>query len=177
MRETFSEKRIFLIGLSGSGKSTVGPLLASILDFTFCDTDSLIENAVGKSIINIFGNSGELIFREHENQAMRKAAQADKVVIACGGGAPTFLANQEILETGKVIWLDITPAEAAQRLSQSVTQEPRPLLGDNPKETLVLLHEQRLNFYLKNDFQIQVDNLTPEKVCEQIANELHRVAS
>ena len=97
MSGTFSENRIFLIGLSGSGKSTVGPLLASILHFTFCDTDSLIENTLGQSIVEIFKDVGEIAFRKHENVAMREAAEKDNVVIACGGGAPTFLANQEIL--------------------------------------------------------------------------------
>jgi len=177
MSGTFSENRIFLIGLSGSGKSTVGPLLASILHFTFCDTDSLIEKTSGQSIVEIFKDVGELTFRKHENIAMREAAEKDNIVIACGGGAPTFLANQEILKTGKVIWLDITPEEAANRLSKSLAEEPRPLLGFDPKSRLESLYTKRVGFYSESDLRIQVDKLTPEQVCGKINTELHRVMS
>lgn len=177
MSGTFSENRIFLIGLSGSGKSTVGPLLASMLSFTFCDTDSLIENTSGQSIAEIFNDVGELTFRKHENLAMREAAEKDNIVIACGGGAPTFLGNQKVLKTGKVIWLDITPAEAAKRLSMSLAKEPRPLLGFDPKSKLESLYTKRLDFYLENDLKIQVDKLTAEQVCEKINTRLHRVLS
>ena len=98
-------------------------------------------------------------------------------IIACGGGAPTFLANQEILKKGKVIWLDITPAEAANRLSKSLSEEPRPLLGFDPKSRLESLYTKRLGFYSESDLRIQVDKLTPEQVCGKINTELHRVVS
>ena len=132
---------IFLVGLSGSGKSTVGRLLADRLGWTFADSDTLIEAAAGRTIPDIFSEQGEAAFRELEGRALARATRSSQVVVATGGGAPTHDAGREVLADGFTVWLAVSPTVAAERLAAQPTDEPRPLLAGDPGKRLEALLE------------------------------------
>ena len=159
---------IFLIGLSGSGKSTVGRLVADSLGWQFIDTDALIEEAAGSSIPAIFSEQGEAAFRELEARALARATRSSRVVIATGGGAPTHDAGRQVLADGFTVWLAVSPAVAAERLAAQPTDEPRPLLAGDPRERLEALLDARRDDYARADASIEVDVLGPDQVCEKI---------
>ncbi|MCY3506346.1 MAG: 3-dehydroquinate synthase [Chloroflexi bacterium] len=160
--------QIFLVGLSGSGKSTVGRLLADRLGWSFVDSDTLIEKTAGRSIPAIFSEEGEAAFRKLEGRALARATRSSEVVVATGGGAPTHDAGRQILADGFTVWLAVSPAIAAERLAAQPTDEPRPLLAGDPRERLESLLESRRDDYARADASIEVDGLTAEQVCDQI---------
>ena len=110
---------VILIGYRGSGKSTVGRLLAEQLGWTFVDTDALIESQAGSTIADVFATEGEAGFRAREGEAIVQITQDIRQVIAVGGGAVTDRRNVERLRgAGKVIWLTAPPEVLWQRISR-----------------------------------------------------------
>ena len=167
---------IFLVGLSGSGKSSVGRLLADRLGWSFVDTDTLIEEGAGRSIPAIFSEQGETEFRQLEGRALARATRSTRVVIATGGGAPTHDAGRRMLADGFTVWLAVSPAVAAERLARQPTDEPRPLLAGDPRERLQALLEARRADYARADASVDVDDLAPAQVCDEVLrlwNEAH----
>ena len=115
-----------LIGMMGSGKSSVGDVLARRLGRTLVDVDVLIEAAAGRSIAQIFADEGEASFRTWERAAIQKASAVPGAVIACGGGAVLDPDNVASLRAaGTVVWLQVSPEVAARRLG---SDEGRPVL-------------------------------------------------
>jgi shikimate kinase len=132
---------LVLIGLSGSGKSTVGRVLSARLDLPLIDTDRLIEELAGKSVAAIFGGEGEDAFRDLEEAAVAEAC-ALPAVVAAGGGAVLRAANREAMRRGNlVVWLDLPPAVLAQRLATHTEEEERPLLRGGIEDRLRTLWE------------------------------------
>lgn len=120
-------KNIVLIGMMGSGKTTVGALLAKRLKKTLVDTDSLIERQTGMTIPEIFEEQGEDSFRSLEAGVAQALSIREDLVIACGGGLPTQeTAMAALAETGTVVWLDREPGEIYDREDMS----GRPLAQD-----------------------------------------------
>lgn len=120
---------VFLIGFSGSGKSTIGSRLARRLGADFCDTDQLIEEAAGKSIDQIFGRDGEAVFRAYESQVIvtLTGRLSKATVIALGGGAFQNRTNRKLIDTaGLVIYLSCSARELYRRLRNCSN---RPLLS------------------------------------------------
>lgn len=115
---TRAAPRVALIGLPGSGKSAVAPLLAARLGVAAADLDAAVERAAGRTAAAIFADEGEAAFREHEARALRAALEDEGgVVIACGGGVTTHGASRALLRgRATVVWLRISPALAARRL-------------------------------------------------------------
>ena len=114
------EKNIVLIGMMGSGKTTVGGLLARRLRRPFLDTDALIEEREGRSIPDIFARDGEEAFRTLELEVSRELSGKSGLVIACGGGLPTRDgAIRALKENGLVFWLDRDPGETYDSLDLS----------------------------------------------------------
>ena len=114
------DKNIVLIGMMGSGKTTVGKLLADGLRRPFVDTDALIEEREGRSIPDIFARDGEEAFRALELELARELSGQSGLVIACGGGLPTRdRAIGALRETGLVFWLDRDPDEIYDSLNVS----------------------------------------------------------
>lgn len=129
-------KNIILIGYMGSGKSTVGKKAARALEYTFLDTDALIEEAEGMAISELFEKKGEAYFREQETETIRRLLQAPKGnIIATGGGLPMREGNAELLKKlGTVVYLKAETKTLMARLSGDTT---RPLLKEGDLRTKI----------------------------------------
>ncbi|MBE0610163.1 MAG: 3-dehydroquinate synthase [Dehalococcoidia bacterium] len=161
--------RIFLVGLSGGGKSTVGRLVARRLGWEFADSDDEIERDARRPIPEIFDREGEAAFREREAEVLRTLATREPIVVATGGGAPTTPESRLALGSGFVVWLAVSPAEAARRLAADPSTSERPLLGGDARMRLEALFQARQELYRGADAAIDVDELEPEQVAEEVA--------
>ena len=156
---------IYLIGMMGSGKSTLGKSLSEKIQKPFIDLDSEIEKAAGKSITEIFDIDGEEQFRKMETKQLKQYSES---IVACGGGIVLNNANRKFInENGIAILLLATMGELAQRLSSS---NNRPLLADdNMEEALTKLWlERQLDYLDTANFTIKTDGKTPEQLTEEI---------
>ncbi|MDN4164673.1 shikimate kinase [Cytophagales bacterium LB-30] len=138
----------FLIGMPGSGKSTLGPPLADWLGYNFVDLDTYIVRKEGQSIAEIFEQQGEDFFRQVEAQALREVAKPSdgKMVIACGGGTPCFHDSMQwMLNQGVVIYLEEEKEELLKRIM--LQDSKRPLLRDNPLKKIGDLLQMRSPIY------------------------------
>ena len=160
---------IFLIGFSGTGKSTVGRLLGARLGRAACDLDALMVERTGRTIADIFANDGEAAFRRLETETLRAAAsREDGPIVATGGGVPTIATNRELMDaSGWVICLEATPEAIYQRLRDTV--EVRPLLqAADPLEHIRALKAARQPAYALAHWTVHTDQLTPEQVAQEI---------
>lgn len=160
---------VILIGLMGSGKTTVGRLIAQKLGFQFIDTDQLITKAAGASIPRIFETEGEAGFRLHESAVLRSLMNREHCVVATGGGIATQERNHPVLRhLGLIVWLE---AEVAALHRRTAGAHDRPLLQQkNPKEKLRELLRARQPLYAAlADLRIPTDNLSPEEAAYGIA--------
>lgn len=167
-----SVDRIYLIGLMGAGKSTVGRKLAEALDWHLLDLDQEVEKLAGHDIPMIFKEQGEAKFREYESQVLLATAQLKKTIIPCGGGVVTTTDNLEYLKEELTIWLDVSPEEAASRLESS---QDRPLLDGckNTYKKLTNLLESRQSAYaLASSMHIETENKVPETITNEILENL-----
>jgi shikimate kinase len=158
-------KVIYLLGFMGSGKSTVGKLLARTLGWPLIDLDEVIEAGQGLSIRDIFENSGEPFFREIERAALTEASKTEPVVIALGGGTFAQPSNVELIRQagGTTVWLDC-PADVLRARCQGM--ENRPLFRD--EQSFAQLLKERTPYYDLADFRIPTEARKPEEVVEQI---------
>ena len=158
-------KVIYLVGFMGSGKSTVGDLLAAALGWPSIDLDTVIEAGQGLSIKEIFENSGEPFFRQVEHAALTASSRAEPAVIALGGGTFAQPANVDLIrESGGVsIWLDCPPDILRARCEG---MEHRPLFRD--AESFTKLFTERVAYYRLADYRVATEDLKPEEVVEQI---------
>ncbi len=149
----------------GSGKSTVGELLARRIGWPFIDLDSTIEAGQGASIREIFERVGEPFFRQIERAALAEVSKSEPAVIALGGGTWVQEENLELIRStgGATVWLDSTLEELHRRCA-SITN--RPLFRDI--ESFAHLYNQRLPYYQLAEFRIGTDGSTPEEVMERI---------
>ncbi|MCC6388144.1 MAG: 3-dehydroquinate synthase [Dehalococcoidia bacterium] len=159
---------IVLVGLSGSGKSTVGPLVARRLGWAFTDTDALIEQAAGRSIPELFAEEGEARFREREQAALRDAIARHRTVVSTGGGAPTTPGGRAELAQGFTVWLVVSPARAAARLAENPATPDRPLLAGDALGRLESQLDARRRWYELADAAVDVDYLSPEQAADEI---------
>ena len=156
---------IYLIGMMGSGKSTVGKTLSEKMHKPFIDLDSEIEKGTGKNISEIFDIDGEEQFRKMETKQLKQYSES---IVACGGGIVLKDENREFInENGIAILLLATMGELTQRLSNSGN---RPLLADdNTEEALTKLWMERQLDYLDTaNFTIETDGKNPEELTEKI---------
>lgn len=165
---------LYLIGMMGCGKSTIGKLLAPQLSYRFVDTDDLITACTNTSIEHIFTQQGEQFFRQLETEVLQEVCSHLSLVIATGGGIISTDRNWSYLHHGIVVWLDVPLEQLWQRLSQS--NAPRPLLqNSHPIETLQNLLDARRDRYALADIHVQAGG-DPELVCEKIIAQLdHRL--
>ena len=158
--------RIFLVGFMGSGKTTVGHALAERLAYRFVDLDEAIEARAGKSIREIFQDSGEGEFRRLEREVIESCGKFDQVVIALGGGAYESEANRATLSLlGRTVWLNC-PLEIC--LERVAGDPSRPLLGRS-HEMKLLLERRRPNYALA-DYAVEVGSRIPGQIVDEIVN-------
>jgi len=160
-------RRIVLTGFMGSGKTTVGPLVAQRLGWSFVDADDVIEAEAGCAIPEIFQREGEAAFRERERATIRRLAARDGLVLALGGGAIEDASTRALLlgdpET-LLVHLEVELATALARCRG--TEHLRPVLADEANRTS--RYQRRLPLYRAAHRSIVVDRLTPEEAAEAI---------
>jgi len=158
---------LYLIGMMGVGKTTVGKLLAAEIGYRFVDTDEVIIKAAGKSINEIFAENGEAEFRQLESDVLAQVCAYTKLIISTGGGVPMQQQNCSYLHHGLIIWLDAPIGIILQRLAEDNT---RPLLQDADIESkLTSLWEQRQPMYSQADLHITISAIeTPEEIVTRI---------
>lgn len=165
---------IFLIGASGTGKTTVARLAGEQLGWPVVDLDRVIVERGGLSIPGIFAAEGETGFRERETAALRVIAEAGPAVVATGGGAPLRAENRRLMAAaGLVITLEGRPETLSARIERQLAQaDPdavRPLLTtDSPLERLRALKRLRQPIYALADWTIHTDRLTPQQVADEV---------
>jgi len=162
--------RIFLIGYMGSGKSTIGKLLAAKLNYSFVDMDAYIEEKQFKSVSQIFAEKGENEFRLLEQKCLHEVAEFEDVIISTGGGAPCFFDNMEYMKLrGLTVYLNLTANELKDRLESSKANK-RPLLANRKGDELLKFISEGLSkrepFYLQAE--VYIKNNSEEKIVEKI---------
>jgi shikimate kinase len=156
-----------LIGPPGSGKSTVGPLLAARLGVAFADTDGLVADWAGKPVADIFIEDGEDAFRELERGAVAEAIAQHPGVLALGSGSVLSPAAQQLLAGQRVVYLETGFAAVARRTG---LDGPHPPIPGNPRGRLRQLLEQRRGLYQELAWlTVPTDDREPEQVAEDIA--------
>ena len=161
-----------LIGPPGSGKSTVARLLSGLLDVTVRDTDVDVEKAAGRSISDIFVDSGEPVFRELERAAVLTALTGHDGVLALGGGAVLDADTDAALTAyaaggGTVVFLDVSLAQAAPRVGFNTA---RPLLLGNPRAQWQALMDARRPVYSRlATLHVVTDGKRPAQVAAEVA--------
>jgi shikimate kinase len=164
-----------LVGPPGSGKTTVGTLLAHRLGVAFRDTDADVERVAGKTVADVFVEDGEPRFRELEREAVTTALAEHGGVLALGGGAVMDPLTQGALEGyaaagGVVVFLDVSLAHAAPRVGFN---RSRPLLLGNPRARWAALMEQRRPVYERlATLRVLSDGRTAQDVADEIAQEV-----
>ena len=160
-------RRIVLTGFMGSGKTTVGPLLARRLGWSFIDVDDVIQAEAGAPIAELFARHGEAPFRDREHATITRLAANDALVLALGGGAIEHSATRSLLLTTPgtiLIHLEIELATTLARCRG--TEHLRPILAD--QANLASRYHHRMPLYRTAHVSISVDTLTPEQVVEAI---------
>jgi len=160
---------VLLIGPPGSGKTTVGELVAKALDQPFVDTDHVIEAEQGRRIAEIFVEDGEPHFRRLEAETVARATTWEGVV-AVGGGAPMTESTAALLESLPVVFLDVTIADAAGRVGFSTA---RPLLAVNPRATWTrLMAERRPTYERLATWVVDTEGRSAEDVAAEVVEKL-----
>jgi shikimate kinase len=159
-----------LIGFMGTGKSSVGQMVAASLHFTFLDTDHDIEVRARKSIAEIFAKDGEPAFREWEQRIVQELTQRKKTVISTGGGLPADEANLASLKSHAfVVCLWASPEKILERVRY---QTHRPLLNEpNPLAKIRSLLAAREPFYRQADVLLNTEMRSVREVAQQVIHQ------
>ena len=172
MKSESLKRSIALVGMPGSGKSTVGQALSKRMHLALQDTDKLIAARVGLSIPEYFSKFGENSFRSEESLALFEALSKGASVVATGGGVVLSEANRKLLaERSHVVYLRATPRSLEKRLAHT---QHRPLLhGVDLAERINSLYSARANLYLGvADVVIDVDGIRVAEVVRKIEDSL-----
>lgn len=161
-----ASRQIVLVGAPGSGKSTIGALLAQRLNQPLVDVDTLIEERTGRDIPDIFATDGEAVFRAIEEEITLEVLGGSGV-ISLGGGAVLSARIRAELEAHQVVWLKVSASSAANRVGLNVS---RPLLLGNVRGRLNTLLKDRLPLYESvATWSIDTDDRSRDEVAEAIA--------
>lgn len=160
--------KVILIGPPGSGKTTIGKLLAKKINIDHVDTDQVIESRTGRKIADIFLEDGESGFRKIEREVVLECLQLDSTVISLGGGS---ILDDEVSNRLKkekwVVYLEVSISNAAPRVGFNTE---RPLIVANPRQQWLRLFGQRKEVYESlGKLRVSTDNKKPKLVAEEIA--------
>jgi shikimate kinase len=165
-------RRLFLVGLRGTGKTTVGRMLAAERNWAFADTDEFLQRQWGTTIAEMFAAVGEAVFRKRESTLFHDLSQADDVVIATGGGIVLDARNRYILQTkGLCIWLTGEPETLWRRLmTDPATRDSRPrLTGQSGLNEVWCLAKEREPLYREvAHLTVSTEGRSPEEVVSAI---------
>ena len=165
--------KIFLIGLPGSGKSTLGKHVAEKLKLPFIDLDHEIERQMNAPIKDIFEKQGQELFRSIEHKLLHQLCEhSTDFVMATGGGAPVYFDNMAYMnQQGSTIFLDVSAKEIANRIKKTKVTE-RPLLADTHPEALKdqieFLRSQRLPIYKQAQVCIESNSIAPSDILKAL---------
>ncbi len=166
-------KHVVLVGMMGAGKSAVGRRVAARLVRPFSDSDTVVEDRMGRTVGEIWRTDGEATFRRLEAEALQSAlADPTPSVIAAAGGTVIDAGNRAALDADDavVIWLRADPAILLDRVRHG---DHRPLLAEDPEAVLERLHEERLELYAEvADAVIDVDDLDLDEVAARVLEEI-----
>ncbi|XP_074324861.1 shikimate kinase, chloroplastic-like isoform X1 [Apium graveolens] len=162
---------IYLVGMMGSGKTTVGKILSEVLGYSFLDSDRLIEQSVGETAVSdIFKLHGESFFRDNETEVLQKLSSMQRLVVSTGGGAVVRPINWRHMQKGISVWLDV-PLEALARRIVAVGTGSRPLLhcesGDAYTKTykrLCTLWEDRSEAYSNASARVSLEGTSANRI-------------
>jgi shikimate kinase len=171
--------KIILIGYMGSGKTTIGKQLSSVLNYKFIDLDHAIENEAQQPISELFSKKGELYFRKKERTILETILASNvNIVLATGGGTPCFGDTMEFIKSTEntiTIYLQSSNELLTQRLFNERLNRPliahiqsQELLNDFIRKHLF----ERSYFYNQSDIKLSIDNLTVAAVIEEINKEI-----
>jgi len=159
-------KNIILIGMMGTGKSTVGTLVAQELGYEFVDMDHVIIQQEGRSIASLFADSGEAYFRKVESAVLEQTLQTGGKVVSTGGGAVLAPGNRSVmLENGFVVALTATAEDIIARVSGD---HNRPLLAGNAEERVRRIMEERRDAYRFAHCTVDTSGLSAAQVSQHI---------
>lgn len=162
--------RAVLIGTMGAGKTTVGQLVADALGLGFADTDTVIEQRIGKTVQEMFIDDGEQAFRELERSVVAEYLAGHDGVLSLGGGAVLNPATQALLAPHRVVFLRVGLAQAVKRVGLGVG---RPLLLGNVRARVKLLLDERTPIYEGlARFAVDTDERDPRAVADEIVTAL-----
>jgi shikimate kinase len=155
---------LFLVGFMGSGKSSVGPLLANRLGRAFYDLDQLVEEEEGTPVSGIFSERGESYFRSLESRLLRRLVGLPPAVIALGGGAFSSPENRSLIRrSGTSVWLEVSLEAARERCLKDPS---RPLAQDEARFNS--LFHSRQPIYQTADAVVKVEQKPVDKICDEI---------
>ena len=161
-----SKESLVFLGMMGSGKSSIGFLVAKKLQLNFIDIDNEIEKELGKKITDIFKENGEDFFRKIEEKITLKKLKLNSSVISLGGGAFTNRnIRKEVLKNHLSFWLNWNYKILLNRIKNS---QKRPLAINSSNNEIVNLIQKRSNIYAKALFEIKCDNLSKNEVVNKI---------
>jgi shikimate kinase len=188
MKDLLKGLNLYLVGMMGAGKTTVGRLVAESLGYGFLDSDDVITQAAGKSINQIFAEDGEDAFRQLESDVLGQICAFTRLTVATGGGIILKRENWSYLRQGLVVWLDVPVAELERRLQADTT---RPLLHNTSprnefrsellqntrlEEKLISLVETRYPLYSQSDLKITIEaGETPAEIAQRIIQDIPSV--
>jgi shikimate kinase len=167
---------VYLIGMMGCGKTTVGQLSAEALGYRYFDTDQLIETAAAQPVTQIFAESGEAIFRQLESNTLEALSPLTRCVVATGGGIILKPENWGYLRNGVIVWLDVPVDLLHDRLLADTT---RPLLQSGDlRETLENLDEARRSLYAQADISVTIGPTdTPEQIVDRVLRSISQACA
>ena len=161
-----SKKNLVLLGMMGSGKSSIGSLIAKKLQLNFIDIDNVIENELGLSIKKIFETKGENYFRKFEEKTTLKKLKSGSTVISLGGGAfSNKEIRNEVIKNHISFWLNWSDDILLNRIKNS---KKRPLAFNSSENEIIDLIKKRSNIYSKALYKIECDNLTKNEIVKEI---------
>ncbi len=170
---------VFLTGFMGSGKSTIGPILANALGWEFVDIDKIIERKTDRKIVDIFSSAGEQVFRALEQESLIEVLDRNACVVSLGGGTLVDEKNFEFIrKNGVLVYLQLTPEKLWERVKHKtdrpMLKDPsgNPLRGEELKRRIDELLQTREKYYAKADIIVPADAMKVGPTVDTIVKKL-----